>query len=297
MYLDKNGQPTNSLFNFSRNKEKAILGLKGLLSGVVADEKLNETELLFLDVWLKEQAPLKNDGDVIDLLDLIGDVLEDGVVTAKELKELYLLISDILNYKDIELSDSEGKLNEFVGLLSGIVADGVLNELEIMSLMEWLDKNQELRARWPVSVIFEKLQLSLKNNIIQPDEKEHLVEVIKQITGVRFEETGVAYGMATEFFEDDIVDIKHENSVFCFTGTFVTGKRSVVQDTAREKGGIIKDKVTSNLNYLIIGTLASKDWRFTSHGRKIEKAISLKNKGYPVAIISERTWAKYLFKK
>ncbi len=38
----------------------------------------------------------------------------------------------------------------------------------------------------------------------------------------------------------------------------------------------------------------SRDGRFSSHGRKIEKAIKLKEKGMPVVIITERTWLKYI---
>jgi len=45
---------------------------------------------------------------------------------------------------------------------------------------------------------------------------------------------------------------------------------------------------------LVIGTLASRDWCFSCHGRKIEKAIKLKEKGAPVVIITERTWLQYI---
>ncbi len=293
MSLNSNGQPRNPAFNFSRNKEKAVYGLKGLLSGIIADKKLNELELLFLDIWLKEQTALKNDGDVIDLLDLIGEILEDGTITLEELDELYSLSDDILEYKEIEHVESESKINEFVGLLAGITADNSLNNLEIAKLLSWLESNQDIKTQWPVNVIAEQLHLAFEDNIVTPDEREHLLEVMKQITGIRFEESGVAYGMATEFFEDDINELNHENSVFCFTGTFVTGTRSVVQNTAKSKGAIIKKDVTKNVDYLVIGTLASRDWRFTSHGRKIEKALTLKNSGRPIIIINERTWLQH----
>lgn len=293
MSLDSNGQPINQAFNFSRNKEKAAYGLKGILSGITADKKLNELEFLFLDIWLREQSALNKDGDVIDLLNLIGEILEDGIVTAEELKELYLLSDDIIEYKKIESAESESKINEFVGLLSGVTADNDLNDLEISKLLEWLEKNQDVKAEWPVNIIAKQLSLALEDNIITSAEREHLLEIMKQITGIRFEESGVAYGMATEFFEENIDKLNHKNSMFCFTGTFVTGTRSVVQNTAKHKGAIIKNNVVQDLNYLVIGTLASRDWRFTSHGRKIEKALSLKKSGNSVIIISERTWLKY----
>lgn len=293
MSLNQNGQPVNPAFNFSRNKEKAVYGLKGLLSGITADKKLNELEFLFLDIWLKEQSVLKNDGDVIDLLDLIGEILEDGVITSEELDELYSLADDIISFKETELAGTESKVNEFVGLLSGNAADNSLNDPEILKILEWLQNNEALQNEWPVNVIAEQLHLALEDNIITQEEREHLLEVMKQITGIRFEEDGIAYGMATEFFGDDIANLDHESSAFCFTGTFVTGTREIVQNTAKNKGAIIKKNVTQDLDYLVIGTLASRDWRFSSHGRKIEKALSLKESGHPITIITERTWLKH----
>lgn len=259
MRLNTNGQPINPVFNFSRNKEKAVYGLKGLLSGITADKELNELEFLFLDIWLKEQTALKKDGGVVDLLILIDEILEDGIVTPKELKELHLLVDDIIEYKEIESAENESKINEFVGLLSGVTADNSLNDLEISKLLSWLEENQEIKNEWPVDVITKQLYLAIEDNVVTVDERNHLLEIMKQITGIRFEESGVAYGMATEFFEDNIDTLNHTNSFICFTGTFVSGTRSVVQNTAENKGAIIKNNVIKDLNYLVIGTLASRD--------------------------------------
>lgn len=42
-------QPLTRAFSFSNQKDRALYGLKGILTGVVADKCLNEMELLFLD--------------------------------------------------------------------------------------------------------------------------------------------------------------------------------------------------------------------------------------------------------
>jgi NAD-dependent DNA ligase len=293
MSTNKHGQPLNPAFNFCRNKEKSINGLKGILSGITADQKLNELEFLFLDTWLKEQSSLKNDGDVIDLLDLIGDILKDGTINSEELRELHSLAEDIIEFKEAGILETEDQINEFAGLLIGISADNKVNDLEISKVIEWLLENPGVKNEWPVNIVAEQLHKILADGIATQDEREHFLNVIKQITGIRFEESGVAYGMATEFFEDNITDLNHNNSAICFTGTFVTGTRSTVQKTAKNKGAVIKENVTKNLDYLVIGTLASRDWRFTSHGRKIEKALALKKSGCKITIINERTWLKH----
>jgi len=293
MSIDNNGQPLNKSFNASRNKSKAVYGLKGILIGVTADQKLNEQELLFLDVWLRSQEYLKSDGDVIDLLDLIGDILKDGVVSKDELEELNDLFDDIIDYKEHGLSDDESKINELIGLLAGIASDSEITDSEVTVLTNWLNDNSIIQQVWPADVIISRLNNILEDGIVTQEEREDLLETINQITGVRFEETGLANGMATEFFEDDIDNVTYEGACFCFTGAFVSGVRRVIEDCVAKKGATIKKNITKEVTYLVIGTLASRDWRFTSHGRKIESALKLKNKGIPINIITERTWLKH----
>ncbi len=293
MGLNELGQPNNKKFNNNRNIEKAVYGLKGILIGVTADKKLNEQELLFLDIWLRSHDELKDDGDVIDLLDLIGDILEDGVITNEELRELNDSINDIIQYKDLKGAAAESQINELVGLLSGILADSVIKDSEIEGLMQWLNRHEDIKDVWPANVVIQRLHEILEDNIVTEEERNNLIETFKQITGVRFDESGIAHGMATEFFEDEVDNVLHKDKNFCFTGAFVTGTRKIVEKSATNKGAVTKKDVAGNTDYLVIGTLASRDWRFSSHGRKIEKAIRLKEEGLPIKIITERTWLKY----
>ena len=68
-------QPLSQAFSFSKEKSRAVHGLKGILIGLVADKKLNEKELLFLDAWLQSQQYLATDQDVVGLLALVGEIL------------------------------------------------------------------------------------------------------------------------------------------------------------------------------------------------------------------------------
>ncbi|HAU24211.1 MAG TPA: hypothetical protein DCX09_05975 [Gammaproteobacteria bacterium] len=49
-------QSLTEAFGFAHQKEKALNRLRGILARIVADEELNEKELLFLDGWLKISA-------------------------------------------------------------------------------------------------------------------------------------------------------------------------------------------------------------------------------------------------
>jgi len=281
-------------YNFKRNEEKAAYALKGILSGIVADKKLTEMELTFLDFWLSSQDNLQKDGDAFDLQDMITDICSDNIITNDELKELHLLIDDIIEYRKKNDAGVESKVNEFLGLITGIIADDKIDEKEVYFLSSWIENNPDIYAEWPIYSIAETIKIILEDGIVTNEEKEHLSNCIKDITGIRFNENGVAYGMATDFFNSQKVDIFHENANYCFTGEFLVGTRKTVEAMAVKSGAIIKKNVVNDLNFLVIGTLASSDWRFSSHGRKIEHAMKLQKNGKSISIITENSWLKHV---
>lgn len=276
-------------FNNFRNVEKAINGLKGILAGLTADRKMNDQEVLFLDVWLRSQSQLKDDGDVFDLLDLIGDILRDGVVDQEELDDLKALCSDILNYKKTHAIDADGAINEFLGVLQGVTADGRVNLKEFGFIKKWIDNHKDLQAMWPIDAVLKRVIDITEDDQITDGELLEFAEAVKLITGNRFDETGAADGSVTEFLQDNLESI-HFDGTFCFTGKFVSGPRRVVEGWAVEKGGKLKDGVSQQVDYLVIGAVANKDWMFSSHGRKIEAAVQLRNAGHPIKILSEKRW-------
>lgn len=292
--LDGQGQPINRAFNYSRNRDKAIYSLRGLLQGIIADQKLNESELLFFDAWLRSQDSLADNGDVVDLLNLIGDIIQDGLISSDELNELNDLINDVIEYGQAKPNSDEDKINELLGFLNGILADNKLNEDEFLTLKNWLDSNGHLADIFPVNILLPRIEKILEDGIIDEEELDDLLEVLKQITGVRHNETGEVDGAIAEVFSKSIYEFDHQGKNICFTGKFVSGNRKVCQKIAVAKGAEVKDKVTKKIDVLILGTVASKDWRFSSHGRKIESVLKLQKEGNDVLILSERTWLSFL---
>jgi hypothetical protein len=45
---------------------------------------------------------------------------------------------------------------------------------------------------------------------------------------------------------------------------------------------------------LVIGTFASRDWANTNYGRKIERAVELRQSGSGISIISEEHWKRFV---
>lgn len=283
-------------FSFSKQKARALNGLKGILIGIVADQELNEKELLFLDTWLKSQHFLSDDQEVVEILSKVGDVLEAKQINPGELQLLQssieLLVQQI---PETDLSElrSVGQRHELEGFLSGVASDGVLNDQEIGALSQWLNQNESIRQIWPASVVVNRLNHILDDGIITEEERQDLLLTIGQITGQVVDENSVGYEASTEVWEDKVYDLRVSGSTFCLTGDFVSGDRSSVDTMLRCLGAETSPNVNSQVDYLVIGTLASRKWLYTSHGRKIEKALHLKRQGGSIKTITERSLLKF----
>ncbi len=290
---DIDSQPLERAFSFSNEKDRALYGLKGILAGVVADKRLNELELLFLDSWLQSQEYLSEDADVLAILSQVGDIREDGVISPQELQQMQARIEQILSDKNSETSPSVGHIEELLGFLTGTASDGVLNDQEITAMSAWLDANESVRDVWPASVIVMRLAIILEDGVITDEERGDLLGTVRQVTGTDLDESGLSFEASTEVWEDSVDSLKLDGSVFCLTGDFVSGNRESIDTMLRCRGAETNSSVNKSVDYLVIGTLASRDWLYTSHGRKIEKALLLKREGCTIKVITERTLLKY----
>ncbi len=278
--------PLTEAFSFTREKDRAMHGLKG----IVADKRLNEIEFLFLDSWLKSQQHLAEDTEVLEILGRVGDILEDGQISREELRLMSERIQQIATSKDIPTLDRVAKMDELLGFVTGIAADGVLNDDEIRALSAWLQQNSAIYNIWPATIIGNRLALILEDGVITDEERADLLQVINRVTG---KEPEISYEISTEVWEDKIDSLRLEGATFCLTGDFVSGDRESVDMMLKCRGAKTSTSINRGVDYLVIGTLASRDWLYTSHGRKIERAVLLKRDGAPIAVITERTLLKF----
>jgi hypothetical protein len=281
-----------AVFNAKRNKQKLLLSLRGILWGLTADRRLNETEILFLATWLKSNPELNRDLDFQAIQQAVEVVLEDGIITADEKDELYALLQTVFRDADDNKrpQDIDGVVNLLLGFLQGISADNQLLDKEI-GLLAHIMATDAASLTWPGNLLNKRLQRIIEEGYISDEERGELLGLIKQITGENFTETGLAVGMATKVFADgDVMSINGKR--VCFTGKFFSDTRFNLEEQAKALGAEPVKSMNKMVNVLIIGGLASRDWMFTSHGRKIEVAIKAKNEGCNIQIINEEDWIR-----
>ena len=185
-------------------------------------------------------------------------------------------------------------LSTLYGICGGLMADSHLSDQEILFLHTWLRQNEELTKDWPANILAQRVESVLADGLVTEEERQDLQETLKQMLGGTLEETGSPESLATRLPVDPLETVNFEGRTFCLTGKFIYGPRSRCQSAIEQLGGIPVERVSVDLSYLIIGTLASRDWVHTSHGRKIETALGYKAKGHDIQIAAEELWVRFI---
>jgi hypothetical protein len=192
-------------------------------------------------------------------------------------------------------------IDELIGVARGILADGTVNIKEADYLLKWLERNAKFANDKIINSLFCRVSRMLSDNNLDKDEEEELISILKSITGEQNPEQAAATIAATFPLNNPAPKIKIENKCFCLTGKFAYGPRKICEEVIVERRGLIKTTISDYVDYLVIGTLSSDQWRHTSYGRKIEHAVKLRDSQNPrtygekIAIIHEDHWAKYMF--
>jgi NAD-dependent DNA ligase len=95
-------------------------------------------------------------------------------------------------------------------------------------------------------------------------------------------------------FDDPAPSVVFQDREFCVTGTFAFGKRGFIEKTVETKGGRTVKAPTSDTHYVLVGSFVSHGWTHGNYGTKIERALSLRKSGNPIAIIGEEHWKTFL---
>lgn len=185
------------------------------------------------------------------------------------------------------------QIDEIIGMAKGVIADGVVTQEEAEYLLEWLQTNRYAADKWPANVLYNRLSLALADGVLDSDEESDLLQLISDIVG-KPKHTD-AHSMTTTLpFNNPMPHVEFSDRTFCLTGTFYGGKRKILSQMIERRGGEIKNSPSRFLNYLVIGEVGSMDWIHSTFGRKIEKAVELRDQGHSIAIISEEHWSKYI---
>lgn len=182
-----------------------------------------------------------------------------------------------------------------VGIAQGLLADGVLQDDEIQFLNNWLSNNTALSSCWPGNIIYSRVKEALADGHISESEREHLQTTLQQLIGGNHEQLANAANVCALAMDTSPPHAHPQGKTFVFTGDFFFGSRSQCEEATTKRGGAASKSVSKKIDFVVVGSLGSPEWKHGSYGTKIDKAMQLKSAGCPIYIIHEDHWAKALF--
>lgn len=184
-------------------------------------------------------------------------------------------------------------IDQLIGICSGIAADGEINPTELAYLSTWLAENEEVCREFPGNLLADRIRAAMADGVFTGEEHDDLLILLRQISGNSFSETGSASADEPAIPADPSAEVIFPGMSFCFTGKFAFGTRAACEERTRLLGAVPVSSVTQELDYLVIGSGVSPNWKHETYGRKIERVLEIQGKGQsnPV-ILLEQQWVE-----
>lgn len=279
------------VFTAKQEADKAMHSLKGILLGINLDKDINPLEINELNKWVRQHHNLTRRHPFKDFLEMIENLTSNDMPTKEIIEDMWWLSQKYEGdnyYYDNVTTD----LQTLHGLCHGILADGVVNDEEVLALDTWLKKHRHLVNHYPYDEIVSLLLNVLADKKIDDDEKKVLMAFFNQFADIKDKtikkkiEDEIKDVSITGLCTTDI-EITFHQKKFCITGILKRSPRKILHNDIINLGGIPVDSVTEDTDYLVVGDNGNLAWAFSCYGRKVEKAISLRKNGHKIAIIHE----------
>lgn len=187
-------------------------------------------------------------------------------------------------------------IDQLSGICTGILADGIVTVAEAQFFAEWLKKFSPYEPVWPFTDILARVERIFADRKCDAEEQVELKSVMEALCG-HVQESKPDETRSTALPLDTPLPevIEFPEREFVVTGKFAFGTRRKVFETIQSHGGVCGDSApTRSTRYLVIGVFASRDWYNTNYGRKIERAVELRDSGSGISIISEEHWNRFV---
>ncbi|MHA7874265.1 BRCT domain-containing protein [Roseivivax sp.] len=278
-----------SAFNKSANDRKRVVYWIGFLDGALSSRGIEDGEEDALLAEAGKFAEFFNDPDASDL----AEDIRARCFSSED--DLMAQLKQVIEDKRATLgagrtSAETDVLNEFLGFCAGIVCDGRVLETEVRAI-RWRFKSSDiLMHAAPFASLKAAVEAALEDDILSEEESEEIREWIALLVGDGFIDTGIPHIGTVAKLDEPITDpddIALSGSVFVLTGPMRMGPRSYIISEIEKVGGICAPRTTTRTDYVVISSTASRHWRTTHFGTKIERAFELIEKGEKLRFVSE----------
>lgn len=264
---------------------KSVSTLQGIVEGITSDNEVNAPELQLLIDWMELNSPLQDLHPFNEFYPLLARILDDGVLDEGERQDLLWLSNRILR-GELEAA-TKTDMQILHGLLQGIIADGKVLESELRHLGNWIESTSHLKGIWPYDEIESLICDTLRDGVIDDSEHHKLLAYLSDFcemnpTGSPGEIKHVVSGICAV-----CPDVRISGKSFCLTGSITGYRRRDLELLIESAGGNPLQRVTLDLDYLVVGMQGNPCWAFACYGRKVEHAMQLRRAGSMLSIVHE----------
>jgi NAD-dependent DNA ligase len=157
------------------------------------------------------------------------------------------------------------------------------------ALKNSLAENSVPSRRFPVDVIHDEIHAVLTARDVAEEKRSYLIKILKDLLAAPEREL-LARAWVSDIGYDSAAEIDFSNRRFCLTGDFIHGPRRRCDAEIRERGGLIAASVSQRVDFLVVGSLGSVEWKRGNFGAKIERAMYYKGQKLPMKILREAAW-------
>ena len=185
-------------------------------------------------------------------------------------------------------------LSEMMGLIRGVIADGVVSSEEAEQIAQWSRENPEVASRWPANLLNRRLERIFLDGRVDAKERKYLATLLGQVAE---NPMGLSEGfrLASDLpLTRPEPEIEFEGATFVFAGEMAFGPTRSCERETEDLGGICEPNVSRRTDYVVIGALGAQDWSQGSFGSVVDEVVSLRRRGAEIAVVSEDAWARAL---
>lgn len=278
-----NEDPKVMAFSHPARLSKAVNMLEGLVRGVTIDKLLNDAEVLALKAWISENAEFAGHAVFGEVIARIQGITETGVADEEVRADLLWFCEKFVD-GDEPIDQGTAATQVLHGMMAGIAADNIITVDEVKGLMAWLDDRPHLNTAWPFGDVRTLGQRVMADNVVSQPEHDEMLALCKTV--IAFGSSRVAKSGSDVFATEPALEFA--DKAYCLSGKLERGKKADAQAAIKERGGKVKSGVSKQLDYLIVGGHGHEAWAYSSYGRKVEAAVTLKTNGVELLIVQEQ---------
>ncbi len=181
-------------------------------------------------------------------------------------------------------------LAELVGLVRGVVADGVVSREEADRLQRWVGEHPEAAGRWPANLLAWRLRRIFADGRVDPVERRHLGALLEQIAS-NPGGFGAGFPAAADLpLTRPTPEIAFEGRTFVLAGEMAFGPWRACAVVVEELGGRVERRVSRRTDYLVLGSLSADDWTQGAVRPFLDDVARYRARGREIAVVLEEDW-------